>query len=279
MIKVEQLRDFVSVNFTNAIISGNMKNDKIDLNLKLDLKEKSDFSIPVYNVDLEQIRKDSDIVFQYLLEKYLEYNTIVGVQYFVSDQKNNDDMVFIINSLNSNLKIILNYDCINLLPNDFVSKLELSKKEGILKTLDRIDIDKFVLHNFDGDDLGRNYKTGLKKDLFEEHTYHYYALRVQDVNGVPIHYDSELSFVLKILELLMTKDNVNFENLSDIDDLFKEGYYDSSAYYELTDNISFKGKTNSDLFIYASFLKEYLKSYKDEYRNNQMKLVLKRKGE
>ena len=71
MIKVEQLRNFISGNFTNAILSGDFKNDKIDLNLELDTKNVCRNCIQIYSVDLKQIRKDPKAIFNYLLEKYL----------------------------------------------------------------------------------------------------------------------------------------------------------------------------------------------------------------
>lgn len=279
MIKVEQLRNFISGNFTNAILSGDFKNDKIDLNLELDTENVCRNCIQIYSVDLKQIRKDPKAIFNYLLEKYLEYNTIIGVEYFVSEPKKDINKVFIIYGINSNLKIDLSYECLDLIPNDFVSKIEFAKKEGILKTLDKIEINKLVLHNFGGSDKGRDYKTGLSRDLLEEDVYHYYALRVEDIVGKPIHYESELNFTFKILELLCEKGKIDYEKLKVCDDVFKFGYYNRGYDYQLNDTICFNGDTNSDLFVYMDFLDKYLNGYKDEVKDNQMKLVLKRKGE
>ena len=84
MIDVKQIRNFVSCNFTDAVLNGELKNGKIDLNLKLDKNAYENDYIHIYNVDLEEIRKNPELVFNYLLEKYLENNTIIGAYYFAN---------------------------------------------------------------------------------------------------------------------------------------------------------------------------------------------------
>ena len=49
--------------------------------------------------------------------------------------------------------------------------------------------------------------------------------------------------------------------------------------YNLNDEVVFSANSNADFFVFMEFLNEYLSIHKDEIKNNQLKLVLNRKGE
>jgi len=282
MIDVRQIRNFVSCNFTDAVLNGELKNGKIDLNLKLDKNVYENDYIHIYNVDLEEIRKNPELIFNYLVEKYLENNTIIGAHYFANVKDNDDKISFAISSTNGSFIITLSNDCLDLLPDDFVKKIEFAKRKGILKILEEIDVKKIKIHNFDKvnfPSLPRNYKTGLREDILEEGTFHYDALRIENEKGMPVVYEGEKEFVKKILEILTDKGNFYSEHLEKINNAFKMGYFNSMISYNLNDEVAFSANSNADLFVFMEFLNEYLNVHKDEIKNNQLRLVLNKKGE
>lgn len=289
MIKIEQLRDFVSGNFTSATLSGKKINDKIELELKLDSKENNESFIHIYNVDLEKTIKEPENILNYLLEKYLENNTIIGIQYFANIQHHSDKVAFIIRSFNNSFTIALRQECMDLLPNDFISKLEFTKRNGILKNLGELNIKEIKVHNFDKVSLYRNYKTGLREDTIRDGVFHYDALRIEGNKGETVNYEGELEFVFKMFQILIEKGNVNLDDLKRIDNLFKTGYYNSIVEYELNDGIKFSyelndkikfsADTKDDLSVFKEFLNKYLNNYRDDVKGNQMKLILSREGE
>lgn len=281
MIEVEQLRDFVSGNFKGAVISGKTKKDKVELILKLNSrieKDKEKEYLHLYNVDLEELVKQPKELLNYLIDKYLENNTIIGVQYFVNVQNHSDKTSFVINSVNGSFIIALRDDCMSLLPDNFVQKLETAKKEGIIKVINQVDIKKIKIHNFGKHTFFNNYKTGLRKDTIEPGTYHYDALRTEDAKGNFINYQGEREFTKKILEILTEKGIVDLNYLKLTDGVFKFGYFNSMRDYNLNDKTKFEAESNGDLFVFMEFLDEYLSKYKDEVNDNQLKLVLERKG-
>jgi len=276
MIKVEQIRNFVSGNFTNAVLSGKMKNGKIDLNLKLDSADLSGEYMHFYNVDLEAIRKQPEELMNYLIEKYLNNNTIVGVQYFVDIQYHQDKHGFVISGFNNTLKIALTKECFELLPKDFVKKIEFAKKKGIIKILNNIDVKQFHLRNFDRRNYGK-YSTGLRIDSFIDGLVHYDGLKILDNDKNVVIYQEEVEFVKLIFSILMEKGNVDIESLKMTRDTLRAGYFNSMISYKMNDKVSFTPNSNGDLSVYKEFLCDYLKEYKDEVKDNQMKLVLSRK--
>lgn len=278
MIKVEEIRNFVSGNFKGAVLSGKITNDKVDLKLKLnDSENVSSNYMHIYNENLEELKNNPRELLNYLLDKYLENNTIIGVQYFANVQNHSDKTSFVISGVNSSFIISLRQDCMCLLPDKFVEKVEFEKRKGILKVLSNVEINKIVLHNFDQTNIGRDYRTGLRRDTIEEGVYHYDALRIQNSIGKPINYDGEKEFVFKALELLCERGTIDYEKLKLSDETFKFGYYDRTYDYKLNDKISVNGNMNADLFVFREFLAKFMDDYNDDVKNNQMRLVLNRK--
>lgn len=280
MVKIEELRKFVSGDFTSAVLSTERKGNKIELNLNLvnRNKIKNNF-MHMYNTNLERLTNTPKELVSYMLEKYLENSTILGAAYFVTEQSEKNKLSFIMNGAYNHLKIEFSNNCMELLPCNLFEKIETAKKEGILKTINNVDIKKIVLSNFDKNNIGRDYKTGLRSDTMDDSKYYYESLRIQDKSGDPISYEGEKDFVFKLLETLVEKGDVNYDLLRTYDDMFKFGYYNKNIDYMINDKICINCNTNSDLMVFAEFLDKYLNKFKDEIKDNQMKLVLKRKGE
>ena len=99
MIGVEQLRDFVSGHYTNAVLSGRIKNDKIELKLRMNSRERKKEYIHLYNVDLENLIKNPSELVDYMISVFLETNTIIGTNYFKEVLYHNDKNGFIFDFL------------------------------------------------------------------------------------------------------------------------------------------------------------------------------------
>ena len=136
MIKIEDIKRFVSNDFQNAILSGKIVNGKLEL--RLNLKEKSNIhysAIPCYSEDLFAIRKDPIVLCNYLFDVFLANNRIIGVSYFTQNVYHDDKTCFDIETEHGKLTLAFkDYNISDILPN-FVAKLEFNKRKGIIEYL------------------------------------------------------------------------------------------------------------------------------------------------
>ena len=77
MIGVEQLRDFVSGHYTNAVLSGRLKNNKIELKLRMNSRERKKEYIHLYNVDIEALRRNPSELVNYMINVFFCNKTII----------------------------------------------------------------------------------------------------------------------------------------------------------------------------------------------------------
>lgn len=136
MIKIEDIKRFLSNDFRNAILSGRVIDGKLDL--RLSLKEKSNIKyqgIPCYSENLFMIRKDSIALCNYLFDVFLANNTIIGVSYFVPNQYHDDKTCFDIKTENGKFTLAFKDRKISEIIPDFVAKVEFAKREGIIQYL------------------------------------------------------------------------------------------------------------------------------------------------
>jgi len=273
MIKEKQLKEFISGNFTRAVLSGRLVNNKVELGLALNSEQVENDSISIYSTDLQILRKNPEKLCEYLIDTFLNNNMVIELEYNTTIPYHPTKFGFAITGRDRTFNIALERNVLDILPKDFVSKLELAKREGIIKFLDEIEINKFCLENFDSGSYIK-YKTGI--------TYYnsigylcYRGLKIKNKKGKIVNYKGEAAFAKKLLTLLIERDNVDLKHLEHINEKLMYEYCGVSTEYELNDSTIFKAATVDDWAIFRQFLIEYLNTYKDEIKGNQLILKLK----
>jgi len=266
MISVEQLRDFVSGHYTNAVLSGRIKNNKVELKLRINSRERKKEYIHLYNVDLESLRKNPSELVDYMITIFLETNTILGTNYFKEVPYHYEKNGFIFCGTDRTFSIALSNECMKLLPKDFVKRVEEAKKKGIIETLESIDTKKIRICSY------RKNSSGLSYDGYDGLVF-YHLLRIKDKEGKIVNYKGELEFAKKILSLLIERGEVDFNDLKRWSWFFKTGYRSSMYEYKLNDNVKYSPDSNESLQIFINFLNEYLSTHYDEVKEKQ--LILK----
>ena len=283
MVKIEQIKDFISSNFELATLSGRVVKDKIELRLHLN-NEKLDYeTISIYSEDLNKLRKDPERLIEYLFDYYINNNTIIRVEYFANIRHHENKVGFIIESTMNTFQIALQNNLIKILPKDFTSRLEQAKRQGIIKVLENTDINNFTLKNIDSKPYSM-YKTGLTFYKIDNTlSVNYEALKLKNIKDEVFNPEFELKFIKILLRLIIEKEQVNLEELR-----YKYNhvsiYYSIFYKYDLNNKTTFTTYTSEGLKLYKSFLKEYNNTYQDEIESNQLKienkkLILERKGE
>lgn len=283
MVKIEQIKDFISSNFELATLSGRVVKDKIELRLHLN-NEKLDYeTISIYSEDLNKLRKDPERLIEYLFDYYINNNTIIRVEYFANIRHHENKVGFIIEGTMNTFQIALENNLIKILPKDFTSRLEQAKRQGIIKVLENTDINNFTLKNIDSKPYSM-YKTGLTFYKIDNNlSVSYEALKLKNIKDEVFNPEFELKFIKILLRLIIEKEQVNLEELR-----YKYNhasiYYSIFYKYDLNNKTTFTTYTSEGLELYKSFLKEYNNTYQDEIESNQLKienkkLILERKGE
>lgn len=283
MVKIEQIKDFISSNFELATLSGRVVKDKIELRLHLN-NEKLDYeTISIYSEDLNKLRKDPERLIEYLFDYYINNNTIIRVEYFANIRHHENKVGFIIEGTMNTFQIALENNLIKILPKDFTSRLEQAKRQGIIKVLENTDINNFTLKNIDSKPYSM-YKTGLTFYKIDNTlSVSYEALKLKNIKDEVFNPEFELKFIKILLRLIIEKEQVNLEELR-----YKYNhasiYYSIFYKYDLNNKTTFTTYTSEGLELYKSFLKEYNNTYQDEIESNQLKienkkLILERKGE
>lgn len=266
MISVEQLRDFVSGHYTNAVLSGRMKDNKIELKLKMNSRERKKEYIHLYNVDIEVLRKNPSELVNYMITIFLETNTILGTNYFKEVPYHYEKNGFIFCGTDRTFSIALSNECMKLLPKDFVRRAEEKKREDIINFIKHIDVKKIRIDNYS------QYTSGLSYDGMSD-TFIYHPLVIRDKEGSFIYYKNELEFSKKLLSILIERGNVDFNELKKWNWFFKTGYRNSIYEYKLNDTIKYGSTSERSLQIFINFLNEYLSTHYDEVKEKQ--LILK----
>ena len=284
MITTKQIKEFITSNFRIAIISARVVKDKIELSLYLN-SEKLDYqSISIYNEDLNKIRKNPKELIEYLFDNYINNKTIIRAEYFANIRRHENKIGFIIESTNSTLQIALEESLMDLLPKNFVNRLETSKRQGIIKVLKDANIKNFSLENVNEKRTGI-YKTGLRyyRENKEFPVAYYDAQKIEDTHGKVIIPDYEQKFIKELLKIITEQEEISLNKLK-----FKYDYLSTLlttfTKYELNSKTTFTSYTQQGLELYKSFLEEYIKTYEDNVTDNQLKLnikklILERKGE
>lgn len=267
MIEVKKIKNFVSGNFCDAVLSGRLKDDKIELNLKLDSEDLKYKSIPIYSTDFELLRNNPTMLIEYLLDNYLNNNTIIGIDYFTEIPHHFSKIGFNIHSLNGTFSIALTKDILKILPNDFVKIIENSKKEGIIKVLDIIDIKNINIDNFD-DGNYKIYSTGIKFSRTRDGDINYLGLKIKDKEGKVINYKGEIEFIKTIISKLIEKENLSIEKLERLKNTLeydlKYNRINLFDKYKLNEETTFSVGTFRILEIIEEFFNECLIDYEKE---------------
>lgn len=284
MITTKQINEFIASNFRIAVLSARLVKDKIELSLYVK-KDKDDCVIKTINMEeIKEIKKNPKQLIEYLINAYLHNNIIVRTEYFTSINHHKDKTCFIINGTNSTLQIALDDSLLDLLPNNFMEKMEENKRQGIIKVLKDVNLKNFSLENVN-EKLSSAYKTGLR--YYKENTKYpvayYDALKIEDVHGKVIIPDHEINFIKELLKIITEKEKINLDELKSKYERLST-WFTTFIKYELNSKTTLTTYTTEGLKIYKSFLEEYIKTYEDNVTNNQLKLNVKklkleRKGE
>lgn len=265
MISVEQLRDFVSGHYTNAVLSGRMKDNKIELKLRMNSRERKKEYIHLYNIDLDSLRKNPSELVDYMISVFLENNTIIGTNYFKEVPYHYEKSGFTFCGTNRTFSIALSNECMKLLPKDFVKRVEQKKREDIIGFIKNTEVKKFRISNYN------KFTSGLFYDELSG-IFIYHPLIIKDKEGKFIYYKNELEFSKQLLSILIERGKVDFNELKKWNWFFKTGYRNSIYDYKLNDTVKYSSNYDS-LAIFISFLNEYLSTHYDEVKEKQ--LVLK----
>lgn len=265
MISVEQLRDFVSGHYTNAVLSGRIQNNKIELKLRMNSRERKKEYIHLYNVDIECLRRNPFELVNYMINVFLETNTILGTNYFKEVPHHYEKNGFVFCGTDRTFSIALSNECMKLLPKDFVKKIEQKKREDIINFIENAEVKKFRISNYS------QYTSGLSYDGLSE-IFIYHPLVIKDKDGKYKYYKNELEFSKQLLSILMDRGEVDFNDLKKWNWFFKTGYRNSIYDYKLNDTVKYSSSYDS-LSIFIGFLNEYLSTHYDEVKEKQ--LILK----
>jgi len=282
MLKIDGIEKFISGNFENATICGKNSNGKIVLDIKMEGIPDKFCEYDKRDSSLKEEDVDNKIeLLNYLISNYLKYNFLNGVNYFVNDSKHNDKNIFELKG-SRNLKIILDKEFFELLPNDFIDKIDKKRRNDILECIEDInfDVEFLKIHNLDCKNTNTSFCGGIPGYYF---IYNVLALNTNDDNIIP---DTEKEFINKVFKTFMNKEKIDLEYFYNLKIIIDSELLnkDSNDETNILKNISLKlgnkfyncleiklnNKTNLNIYdlktllFFRSFLDEYLNEYKNE---------------
>ena len=225
MMDIQKLIRFLSNDFRNAILS--IRKKEGELIPRLNLKEKTKLNgnyMDVYSKDLKRVRKEPLIACNYMLDNFLSNHTIIGVKYFTYNQYHPDKTCFDIITTEGTFTIALgNCNIKDIFPN-FVKRVELAKREGIMKNLfskDIEEINKLKKQLF----LGLNSYRGEIKTGIGYYNYNVLSFPRDDKIDIP---EYERKFVVKyiqeILKMYRITDDYSYEDIITKLELMKNSF-------------------------------------------------------
>ena len=254
---IQKLRRFLSNDFNNAILSIRKKDD--DVVIRLTLREKSELNgnfIGLYSEDINLLKKNQFKLCDYMLEKFLNNNTIIGVKYFTFNHYHPNKDCFDIITNNGVFTIAIDkIDIKDIFP-DFVKRLEFAKREGIIKQLK-------ISNTY------RKYMflalSSSKQDIstfLGYSSYHILSIPIENNIKIP---DYERKFVIRLIQEFLRMYQVT-ENCCFKDELIKlENFID-----ELKEKRGFYSLASREYSINGLCFE----FYKDEKAIIQLKLII-----
>ena len=279
MITKEQIKKFVTGDFSKVILEGNIVNDKINLNLQVEgISFDGVREIPDNIADFE-LENDHKKLFEYLFSYYL-YNDISGVSY--SNELDNDNKLCIKIFGSNNFDIILDKKIISILPDNFIDRLEKRKRESILENLKDMEFKSLNIYNFDC----ANTYLSLTGGNYDDYII-YNVLAKKDDDGNFYIPDEEIELSKKMIEIALEKDTIDYKYLNDVKNVIdlecsnnndsdkevlkkiseKLGLnYIYDLELKLNNSITLTIKDIKTLNIFREFLEEYLENKEKEKR-------------
>lgn len=194
MIKTSQVRQFVDNDFNNVILSGYKLRNKLDL--RLSVKGKKTDYIDCYSEKFDKIVKQPEKLCNYLLDSFLANNTIIGIEYFCSNQYHPDKTCIDVISTKGILTLAFkDFYFDDIFPN-LVQRLELAKKEGVLKYIQEYKLKEKIRLKLN---LTRKFSTGI--------FYNEYAVLNIVKNGKLVMYKKENEFLQRFMQEILRVSN------------------------------------------------------------------------
>ena len=288
MITIEQIKKFITGDFSKALLIANVNNNKIDLSLKQDgisfdvVREISD-NIPNFELD-----NDPKQLFEFLFNYYL-YNDISGTSYYTECPGHENKVCFKIFGSN-NLDIVIDSDIISILPNNFMDRLEQRKRECILECLKDTDYKTIQINNLD---CCNTYLSLTGGNYYDDIVYN--VLAKKDKNNNPYIPKEEIDLIKGMLEISIEKEKVDYEYLNNVKKVIDLVYsnidinnindkeilkeiskklglnYVYDLELKLNNSIVFSISNINTLNIFREFLEKYLIKNKDKIDSTKIK--------
>lgn len=143
MMDILKLRRFLSNDFNNAILSIKEKNGEIIPHLNLIEKSQLDErTIGIYSENIKQMRKEPLRLCRYMLDSFLENNTVLGINYSYNNPNYPSNKCFDIITIKGIFTIAIGNVKLNDIFPNFIEKLESAKHKGIMETVVKSNFDE-----------------------------------------------------------------------------------------------------------------------------------------
>lgn len=130
MTEISKIKNFLSGNFKDAILSCKIVNGELSLNLKFYESKSNNKGIENYS----DIETDTKALFNHLIDNYLNSGNVIRTSY---ESANESKTCCVIEKEDKTLSLCFEGDIEEMYP-DFVKKIEITKQKGIISFFDKI---------------------------------------------------------------------------------------------------------------------------------------------